>query len=265
MDLVKDILSNVWVERCFWSVVVIMIGIMIYRIVARFLDQNEKKNSKVLSSKKNKTLIRMLKSTAGYVIGIFTILVILQIFGVNVTSMLAGVGIASIIIGFALQDAMKDIFRGLEIISDGYYNIGDVIHYGNTVGQVLSISLRTTRVQDINTMNIVSIANRDISQVEVDTGYIYLPIPLPYEMKIKDAENIIQDIVAELSHSELITSVAYQGIVDFASSSRNYQIVITTSPIDRLRVRRDALHVISTTLESHHISVPYQQVTIHSK
>ena len=148
------------------------------------LNNKEKKNTKILSSKKNKTFIRMLKSIVGYTIAIFTVLVILQIFGINVSSMLAGVGIASIVIGFALQDAMKDIFRGFEIISDGYYDIGDVIKYGDNVGQVQSISLRTTKLQDMNTMNIVSIANRNINQVEVVSGYLYITVPFPYNIKV---------------------------------------------------------------------------------
>ena len=142
-----------------------------------------KKTDKVFSNKKRKTYLRMLRSIVVAAIVIIAVLIIMQLFGINVSSMLAGVGIASIIIGFALQDAMKDIFRGLEIVSDNYYDIGDVIKFGDNVGQVLSINLRTTKIQDINTMNIVSIANRNINQVEVVTGYIYLQAPLPLRIK----------------------------------------------------------------------------------
>ncbi|MBQ3353347.1 mechanosensitive ion channel family protein [Candidatus Saccharibacteria bacterium] len=191
--------------------------------------------------------------------------VILQIYGVNVTSMLAGVGIASIVIGFALQDAMKDIFRGFEIISDGYYEIGDVIKYNDNLGQVLSIGLRTTKLQDINTMNIVSIANRNIDKVEVDQGYIYLPIPLPYELKIEKAEEIIQEIIKKLTHHETINNVKYQGISEMGDSALQYQIVITCDPMNRLQVRRDAVRTIMTTLEEHKISVPYTQLDLHNK
>ena len=265
MDMLKNIVDNVWVQRAFWSLIVIMFCLSIYHVVARFLDSKEKKNSKILANKKNKTFIRMLKSIVGYALGTVTVLMILQIYGVNVTSMLAGVGIASIIIGFALQDAMKDIFRGLDIISDGYYDFGDVIKYGDNTGQVLSISLRTTKIQDINTMNTVSIANRNIDQVEIVSGYIYIPIPLPYELKVEKAQGILKDIVKKLTKHESITSADYQGITDFADSSLNYQIVITCDPMVQLQTRRDALRVIYTTLEENKISVPYSQLDVHSK
>ncbi len=265
MDILKNIVENIWVQRAFWSLIVILFSFLIYHVVARFLNSKEKKNTKILSSKKNKTFIRMLKSIVGYTLGIITVLMILQIYGVNVTSMLAGVGIASIVIGFALQDAMKDIFRGLDIISDGYYDIGDVIKYGDNTGQVLSISLRTTKIQDINTMNTVSIANRNIDQVEIVSGYIYIPIPLPYELKVAKAEEVLKEIVKKLAKHEAITSADYQGITSFADSSLNYQIVVTCDPMVQLQTRRDALRVIVTTLEEHKISIPYNQIDVHSK
>ena len=153
-----------------------------------------KKSSKLFSNKKRRTYLRMLKSIIGAFIIIIIILIVLQLLGINVSSMLAGVGIASIIVGFALQDAMKDIFRGLEIVADDYYDIGDVIKFNDNFGQVLSINLRTTRIQDINTMNIVSIANRNIDKVEVSTGYIYLPVPFPLRIKPSAADEIMQEI-----------------------------------------------------------------------
>ena len=265
MNIIEDIVENIWIQRSFWSLIVILFSFLIYHIATRFLSNKEQKNSKILSSKKNKTFIRMLKSIIGYTIAIFATLVIPQIFGINVTSMLAGVGIASIVIGFALQDALKDIFRGFEIISDGYYSIGDVIKFGDNIGQVQSISLRTTRLQDINTMNIVSIANRNIDQVEIVSGFLYIPIPLPYELKVEDAESILHRIIKQLSRHKDITSAKYQGIATFAESSLNYQIVITCDPLNCLQVRRDCLRTIITILEDHNIHIPYSQLDVHTK
>ena len=264
MELLQDIIGNVWFQRIFWSIIVALVSLIIYRALAKFLDSREKKNTKIMSQKKNKTLIRMFKSIVGAGLAIMAALTILQIFGIDVTSMLAGVGIAGIVVGFALQDALKDIIRGFEIVSDNYYGIGDVIKYGNNVGQVLSVTLRTTKLQDINTMNIVSIANRNIDQVEIVSGYIYIPIPLSYDVSVEDAEVAMHDIVKHLGRKEEITSAKYQGVTAMAESSLNYQIVVTCDPMNQLQVRRDALRTIVTTLESHNMHIPYQQLDIHT-
>ncbi len=224
-----------------------------------------KNASKVFSNKKRKTYLRMLRSIICAAVIVIVILIILQLLGINVSSMLAGVGIASIVIGFALQDAMKDIFRGLEIVADDYYDIGDVIKYDDNFGQVISINLRTTKIQDINTMNIVSIANRNIDKVEVSTGYIYLSVPFPLRIKPTAANNLMLEIVKSIQALPKVTSVINQGVTNITNSSLNYQLQITCDPMDQLQVRRDCLGVITSTLASNKVLLPYNQLDIHRK
>lgn len=221
--------------------------------------------SKRLSDKRRRTYGRMVKSLACTVLVVILVLIILQLFGINVASILASVGIASIIIGFALQDALKDIIRGIEIITGNYYEIGDVIKFGDNLGEVQSITIRTTRIQDINTMNIVSIANRNIDKVEVDTGYIYIPVPMPLNLKIEKADEIMKVIVKKLLKTDLITSANYQGLTEINGSSLNYQLVVTCEPTDRLQARRNCLHVIVETLEENRIAIPHSQLDVHTK
>lgn len=220
---------------------------------------------RIISSKKRKTYLRMLRSIVIAVILIVVVLTVLQLLGINVGSMLAGVGIASIIIGFALQDAMKDIFRGLEIVADDYYDIGDVIKYDDNVGQVTSINLRTTKIQDINTMNIVSIANRNIDKVEVVTGYIYLSAPFPLRIKPKAATTIMKEMVKKIESLPNVTSVINQGITAITNSSLNYQLQITCDPMNQLQARRDCLGVIVDVFAANRILLPYTQLDVHAQ
>lgn len=217
------------------------------------------------SDKRKRTYKRMLKSIICTVLVIVIVLIVLQLLGINVSSMLAGVGIASAIVGFALQDALKDMIRGLEIISSNYYDIGDLIKFGDNLGVVQSITLRSTKIQDINTNNIVSIANRNFDKVEVDTGYIYIKVPLPYELKIDKADAVMQEIEKRLAVTDLLTSARYQGLSVLNDSSLDYQVAVTCDPVTRLQARRNALHVIVKTLEENHISIPYTQLDLHNK
>ena len=223
------------------------------------------KRPKAISAKKRKTYLRMLRSIIVAVVMVVIVLIVLQLLGINVSSMLAGVGIASIVIGFALQDAMKDIFRGLEIVADDYYDIGDVIKYDDNLGQVISINLRTTKIQDINTMNIVSIANRNIDKVEVANGYIYLSVPFPLRIKPTAADNIMLEIAKNIQASPNVTSVINQGVTAITNSSLNYQLQITCDPMNQLQVRRDCLGIIVNTFASRKVPLPYNQVNIHQK
>ena len=220
---------------------------------------------KKMSDKRRKTYLRMFRSILCALFIIFIALVVMQFLGINVSSMLAGVGIASIIIGFALQDALKDIIRGIEIVADEYYNIGDVIKYGDNVGKVLSIGLRTTKLQDINTMNTISIANRNFDHVEIVSGFIYLSVPFPLRIKPEAARKIMLEIAKEITVLPNVTSVINQGVTDITNSSLNYQLQITCDPMSQLQVRRDALGAIVDIFASHKILLPYNQIELHNK
>ena len=117
----------------------------------------------------------------------------------------------------------------------------------------------------MNTMNIVSIANRNINQVEVVSGYLYITVPFPYNIKVEKAEMILHEITKQLIKHDGVTSAKYQGVTALTSSSLNYQIAVTCDPINQLQINRDCLRIIITTLESHKIPIPHTQLDVHNK
>ena len=151
------------------------------------------------------------------------------------------------------------------MISDNYFAVGDVVKYGEIEGKVLMVGLKTTKIQDVKTQNIVSIANRNIEQVEIISKELYITIPMPYEVKVEKAEQAINDILQEISKDERIESSIYKGVNKFAESNIDYLIEVKCNQIDKLAVRRDVLRTILVVLSRHKIEIPYQQIDIHTK
>lgn len=260
LRVINDLLNLKIVQ----SIIVIIINIIIYNIVASILnDKNHK--SKLFSSSRGKTYIKMIKSIIRYIMIGITFLIILKIHGINVGSMLAGVGIVGIIIGFAIQDLLKDIIKGFDILSDQYFQVGDVIKYQDIEAKVIAIGLKCTKAKDVKTFNIISISNRNIDQVEVVSDMINIDIPLPYELKIKEAEKVIDDIIKNINKLEDVKKCEYRGVNELDTSSINYNIKVYTQPDKKVQVRRDAIREIVLTLEKHNIQVPYQQIDIHER
>ena len=265
MDFLNELIQNIWIQRVFWSIIAIVVSVIIYGIISHFINRHERKKTKLSTNKKSRTLIRMIKSIIRYVIIILDILIILQIFGVDVSSMLAAAGIAGIIIGFAIKDALQDIFRGFNIISDNYYNVGDIVKVNNYEGKVLAIGLMTTKIHDTVTGNMVSIANRNIIEAEVMSGVIDIDIPLPYEINIDRAEKILTEIAKQVSEQEYVTEAEYRKIANYSNSSLDYRIRVVADPALRVQVRRDCLDTIAKALAAHKISIPYPQLDLHTK
>ena len=243
------------------SGVVLAVGILLYTIVGYIL----KKGLFSKIDKKSKTPLLMFFSYIKYFYFIILILIILKINGIDVSAMLAGVGIASIIMGLAIQDVLRDIIRGISIISEGYFKLGDVVRYNDNTGIVLEIGIKTTKIKDLYTDNIVSIANRNIEKVEIVSGSIYLNIPMPYETSITEAEECINEIISKIKENSKVEDAMYKGVSELSDSSIDYKLFVKVDPRVILQARRDCLRVILLVMDKHNISVPYKQIDIHSK
>lgn len=266
MDYLKKVFESMSKYNLIRSIVIIIVSIVIYNVLIFLITKiSEKGTKKLLNTKKGKTYIKLVKSIIRYIFIIITLLVLLQANGIDVSSMLAGVGIISVIIGFAVQDALKDIIKGFDIISDSYYQVGDVIKYGDIEGKVISIGIKTTKVEDVRSFNLISISNRNIEQVEVVSHLINIDVPMPYELKVEDAESVIMDIVSLVKSLNNVEECEYRGVNDLADSSVKYQIKVYCKPLDKMQVRRDSLRCVLLGLEKNNIAVPYNQLDIHQK
>lgn len=259
-----EFISKVFHSKIVNSIVVIVICFILYKIISYTLS-DKNKSLKLFTSNRSKTYLRMIRSVVRYIFFIVTILILLQINGINVSSMLAGVGIASVIIGFAIQDLLKDIIKGLDIISDQYFQVGDVIKFNNIEGKVLAIGLKCTKIKDIRTFNIVSISNRNIDQVEVLSNFVDIMVPMPYELKVSKAETIIDEILLESKNIEFVDSAEYRGVSKLDESCINYHFRIYCDPINKFQANRNTLRCILLVFEKNNIKVPYKQIDIHNK
>lgn len=266
MDYLKKIFESMSKYNLIRSIVIVIVSIVIYNVLIFLITKiSEKGTKKLLNTKKGKTYIKLVKSIIRYIFIIITLLVLLQANGIDVSSMLAGVGIISVIIGFAVQDALKDIIKGFDIISDSYYQVGDVIKYGDIEGKVISIGIKTTKVEDVRSFNLISISNRNIEKVEVVSHLINIDVPMPYELKVEEAESVIMDIVSLVKSLKNVEECEYRGVNDLADSSVKYQIKVYCKPVDKMQVRRDSLRCVLLGLENNNIAVPYNQLDIHQK
>lgn len=259
-----EIISNLLKSNFVHSIIVIIVSFCIYKIVKHFFIKGNAVVSEKLNNK-SKTYLRLITSILRYVFVIITILIILEINGINVSSMLAGVGIISVILGLAIQDALKDIIRGFSILSDGYFSVGDVVSYDGIVGKTIVIGLKTTKIKDLSTNNIISIANRNIEKIQVVSEDIYINIPLSYELSIDKAENVIDIIINEIKTNDDVKNAEYLGVNSLDDSNIKYLIKVMCDPEIKLNIRRFSLGCILRVLENEGIEVPYNQLDIHQK
>ena len=258
--------DNVIFVRIVKSLAALCICYIIYKIVALLLIKFF--NKAILRDKENKrqkTIYNLLLNILKYVFMILTLIWVLQINGVNVSAMLAGIGIVGVVIGLAIQDALKDIIRGATLLTDNYFKVGDIIKIGDNTGEVLYMGLKSTRIKDIYTQNIVSIANRNIEKVEILSSMLYINVPMPYETTLKDAEKAMKDLEKEVNKLENIKSATYSNVAKIGESSIEYRLNCEVNNKFLLPTTREVNKCIIEVLAKNNISIPYNQLDIHNK
>lgn len=261
MENIVQFITN---KRFIISVIIAIITIVVIKLL-KHIFKKQIKNNNTREDKRKNTYFNLLNNIAKYAVFIVGVMLILQVNGINVSSILAGLGIASVITGLALQDAFKDIIMGFNIIVDGYFSIGDVIRIDDIEGKVISMKLKSTRIKDIGNDNIYTIANRNIDRALVVSNVIDVDIPLEYEAKKRDIEEVLEKIITKAKENEKIKDIKYMGIKKFGDSAIEYKIRISCNPEVRGVCRIYVNGIIKEIFEENNITIPYTQIDIHTK
>src|SRR5439155_709353 len=91
----------------------------------------------------------------------------LQNFGFNVTGLIAGLGVGGLAVALAAQKTVENLFGSVSLVADQPVRVGDVCRFGDTVGTVEDIGLRSTRVRTVD-RTLVTIPNAQFSTLALD-------------------------------------------------------------------------------------------------
>jgi MscS family membrane protein len=98
---------------------------------------------------------------------VVAILAILAIFGFNLTTVWAGLGIGGIAIALAAQKTLENLFGGISVLADEVIRVGDYCRFGDRIGTVEDISLRSTRIRTDDRTQL-SIPNGAVAAMNVE-------------------------------------------------------------------------------------------------
>jgi MscS family membrane protein len=189
---------------------------------------------------------RILK-VAIVVLAVFTVMGTL---GFNLSAPLAGLGIGGIAIAFAAQKTLENLFGGVSILGDEVIRIGDTCRFGDRVGTVEDISLRSTRIRtpdrtelsipngSLATMNVENLSRRDKILFNTKLGLRYETSPDQLRYVLAQVRRLLYE------HPKVETEGARSRFVSFDLSALTMEIfcyVLTRDDKEFLAIREDIL------------------------
>jgi MscS family membrane protein len=158
--------ARLYIGRTLELIVMGAIVWFLVRIVDLSLSQVES-NMAAQQRFSGRSILRLGRRTASVTIVILAILTILSSWGYNTATLVAGLGVGGIAVALAAQQTIANIFGGVSVIGDRPVVIGTFGKFGDLIGTVEDIGMRSTRVRTLN-RTLVAIPNATFAAVNLE-------------------------------------------------------------------------------------------------
>jgi small conductance mechanosensitive channel len=209
------------------------------------------------------TVGAVVRSTLAITIWSIALLTVLEILGVNLGPLIAGAGIAGIALGFGAQSLVKDFLTGLFMLMEDQYGVGDVIDTGVATGTVEGVSLRTTRLRDVDGV-VWHVPNGSILRVgnkSQQWARAVIDVPITLQADTGAATDVIRDVTGRVWHdpdyaSIILAEPSVLGVESLAPGRVVIRVVVRTRPQEQWRVERELRVRIKAALDEAGIELP---------
>lgn len=258
------------IKLIIYPIIYIILGVLVFKITKNIIDKSSimNKNLKAMQLQRINTLKILFTNLLKYLIVIFVVLSILSLYGLNVKSLITGLGIGTAIIGLAFQDLAKDLIAGISIITEGSYEIGDIIEVDGFRGEVIFIGLRTTRIKDYKgaTKIIANHFMNNIINYSESNSLAVVDVSIAYECKEENIEEAFKKLFENIKGKIpfAVKEPELWGVNELSDSSVIYRIVVETEPAKNFSTERFLRKEIKKTFDNAKIKIPYQQIEVHN-
>jgi small-conductance mechanosensitive channel len=188
----------------------------------------------------------ILRSASSITIFVVAGFIILGDLSINLAPLLASAGVVGIAIGFGAQTLVKDYLSGIFMLVEDQYGVGDVITVGDATGTVETVSLRVTRIRDVNGI-VWHIRNGIIDTVGNESqgwARAVIDYPVPYAADLGAIKTVLLGTATEMWNEATWRSVMLEapevwGAQDISADEVTMRIVVRTAPLRQWEVERE--------------------------
>lgn len=217
----------------------------------------------VRSAARAETVAVVLRSICSSVIGAFAVMYVLSAVGLELGPLLAGAGVAGVAIGFGAQSLVRDFLSGIFMLIEDQYGVGDVVDIGEASGTVEQVTLRVTRLRDING-TVWHVPNGQITRVgnkSQQWARALLDVPVAPDADLEAVATIIGDAALavwelDVARADVLESPEVLGVEYLGPDAATIRVQGKTRPGAQWRVNRLLRKAIAEALEEAGVAPP---------
>jgi small conductance mechanosensitive channel len=236
-------------------------GVLPDRISDRFASANATRRVQ-----RAKTMGSLLKSIlTGILVAVFGTMILSEV-GVNIAPIIASAGIVGVALGFGAQSLVKDFLSGIFMIFEDQYGVGDVVDVGGASGTVEAVSLRVTRLRDVNG-TVWYVPNGEILRVgnmSQNWSRAVVDVTVGYREDLGKVIRTLRDVADDLWQDEdfngiIIEQPEVTGVETLGPESVGVRVMVKTEPMEQWKVARELRSRIKARFDHEGISIPVAQ------
>jgi len=192
------------------------------------------------------TMGSLLKSIiSGVTVAVFGTMILSEI-GVDIAPLIASAGIIGVALGFGAQSLVKDFLAGIFMIFEDQYGVGDSIDLATVSGTVEAVSLRVTRLRDVNG-TVWYVRNGEILRVgnqSQNWARTVLDVPVVPDADLVQVRRVLQEVAHDLwvdddFRGTILEEPEVWGVQALAHDSVTLRLTLKTAPLAQWRVARE--------------------------
>lgn len=222
------------------------------------------------AQKRAHTLTQIIWQVTRISIAVVALIMLLGQLGLQIGPILAGIGIMGLAVGFGAQSLVKDFITGFFLLMENHYRVGDVIEVAGTGGLVEAITLRVTKLRDLEgRVHIIPNGQIDtLTNFTKDYSRAVLNIGVAYKEDVDEVMDVLKEIAEEMrqdpAFGELILEpMEMLGVEEFADSQVTIRLRFKTQPIKQWVVAREFRRRVKKTFDAKGIEIPFPHRTIY--
>jgi small conductance mechanosensitive channel len=198
-----------------------------------------------------------LRSFATIIIWMIAIVWMLSTLGVRASTLLTSAGLIGVALAFGAQNLLRDLIAGAFMIFEDQVGVGDVVDTGLASGTVEAVSLRTTKLRDVEGV-VWYVPNGGVPRVgnkSQQWSRAVIDVPVAYDADIDRAQAVIEQTALDLAHDpvwreRILSEPEVWGVESLALDSIVIRLVAKTAPLEQWRVARELRARVKQALDS---------------
>ncbi len=198
---------------------------------------------------------RVLKIT----ILILIIAAVLSSWGYNTTTIVAGLGVGGIAIALAAQKTIENFFGGVAVVSDRPVTVGEFCKFGDRMGTVEDIGLRSTRIRTPD-RTLVTVPNGQFSAMTLenfdrrDKMLFHFMLNLRRDTKPDQVRSLLASITKMLTGNPKLETgplpVRFVGVGTYSLDLEIFAYILTRDGDEFMKIQQDLYLWILDAVES---------------